>query len=82
MGRVEYTLSPPPDFQPDQGPANYRSEIVLQDFIVVAARGVRTLILLAIEWKDGVAYREGTVAVDEADWLQIKNRQWQLITLG
>lgn len=82
VGRVEYTLSPPPDFQPDQGPANYRSEIVLQDFIVVAARGVRTLILLAIEWKDGVACREGTVAVDEADWLQIKNRQWQLITLG
>lgn len=79
VGGVEYILSPPPDFQSS---ANYRSEILFQDFIVVAARGASTLVLLAIEWKDGVAYRVGTTDVDETEWVEMKNREWRLITLG
>ena len=82
-GALEYTLfpSPSPDFQPDPN-SNYHSEIVQQDFIVVASGGLKTLILLAIEWKDGVAYREGRTVVNEADWVGVENRQWRLITLG
>ena len=81
-GALEYALSPPPDFQPDPYSTHYRSEIVHQDFIVVAAGGPKSLILLAIEWKEGVAYRVGKTVVQEADWVAIENRQWRLITLG
>ncbi|KAI6126928.1 heterokaryon incompatibility protein-domain-containing protein [Pisolithus sp. B1] len=79
VGGVEYTLSPPSDFR---SPSHYHSEIVQQDFIVVAAGGARKLVLLAIEWEDGVAYRVGTTYVDEATWVRMENRQWRLITLG
>jgi hypothetical protein len=78
-GAAEYALLPSPDFQPRP---NDRSEIVYQDFIVVAAGGPKTLILLAIEWKDGVAYRVGQTDVEEADWIGVENRQWRMITLG
>lgn len=79
VGGVEYILSPPSDFR---SPSHYHSEIIQQDFIVVAAGGARTLILLAIEWKNGVAYRVGTTDVDEATWVRMEDRQWRLITLG
>ena len=50
---------------------------------MIAARDPGKLILLAIEWKDGVAYRvTSTVVVKEVDWLQVENREWRLITLG
>jgi hypothetical protein len=81
-GAVEYALFPSPDFQPDSDSTHYHSEIVQQDFIVVAAGAPKTLILLAIEWKDGVAYREGKTVVGEAEWVGVENRQWRLITLG
>lgn len=61
-------------------------EIVSQDFVVVAARVdpelVPWLILLAVEWKEGVAYRLGTAEVREKDWIQVKNREWKLVILG
>jgi hypothetical protein len=78
-GAVEYMLLPPPDYQPSD---LYHSEIVHQDFIVVAAHETDTLILLAIEWIDGIAYRVGKAIVEEAEWVRIENRQWRQITLG
>ncbi|KAG8216702.1 heterokaryon incompatibility protein-domain-containing protein [Butyriboletus roseoflavus] len=67
----------------DLGPGeDSNHEIVHQDFIVVAVRGPGELILLAIEWKDGVAYRVGMVDIKEVDWLRVENREWRLITLG
>lgn len=76
---VPYVLFPPPDFQPNP---NSIREIVHQDFIVVAARGAGLLILLAVEWRDGVAYRVGITDVHEATWLRVEHREWRLITLG
>ncbi|KAF8134291.1 heterokaryon incompatibility protein-domain-containing protein [Boletus edulis] len=64
-------------YQPDQD-----CKIVGQDFIVIAANLHNMLTLLAIEWKDGVAYRVGQLKVPEAEWLEVENRQWRLITLG
>ncbi|KAF8445051.1 heterokaryon incompatibility protein-domain-containing protein [Boletus edulis BED1] len=63
-------------YQPDQ------DKIVGQDMIVVAANLPNMLTLLAIEWKDGVAYRVGRFQVPETEWLEVENRQWRLITLG
>ena len=81
--RVNYMLFPSPDLQLDPGATHDRAEIVHQDFIVIAARGTGAkLVLLAIEWSDGVAYRVGMAEVKEADWVQVKNREWRLITLG
>ena len=81
---VDYTLIVPPDVEPDLSESPHeRPEIVHQDFIVIAARSDEArLILLAIEWKEGVAYRTGITEVEEADWVQMKNRQWRLVTLG
>ncbi|KAG8214239.1 heterokaryon incompatibility protein-domain-containing protein [Butyriboletus roseoflavus] len=78
-GQVQYILLPSPDFIRDP---NSHHEIVDQDFIVIAARDPGELILLAIEWKDGVAYRVGIADVKEVEWLRVKNREWRLITLG
>jgi hypothetical protein len=81
-GAVSYTISPSPDSQPNSNSIDYHSEIVHQDFVVVAASGPRELILLAIEWKNGVAYRIGRTVVEEAEWVRVENRQWRLIILG
>ncbi|KAG8214011.1 heterokaryon incompatibility protein-domain-containing protein [Butyriboletus roseoflavus] len=79
-GEVHYIPFPSPrDFLPDP---NTMREIVHQDFIVVAARGPGVLMLLAIEWKDGVAYRVGMTDVKEVEWLRVETREWRLITLG
>ncbi|KAF8134253.1 heterokaryon incompatibility protein-domain-containing protein [Boletus edulis] len=72
-----YNRFPFPGYQPDQD-----CEIIDQDFIVIAANLHNMLTLLAIEWKDGVAYRVGKLDVPEAEWLGVENRQWRLITLG
>ena len=79
LGEVHYILFPPPDFLPDP---DSNHEFVDQDFIVVAARDPGELILLAIEWKDGVAYRAGMEDIKEVDWVGVENREWRLITLG
>ena len=72
-----------PDSQPDSDATVHDADIVDQEFIVIAARsGNQRLILLAIEWKDEVAYRVAKEEIDKAAWLQAENRQWRLITLG
>ncbi|KAI6126927.1 heterokaryon incompatibility protein-domain-containing protein [Pisolithus sp. B1] len=75
-GGGKYILSPPPS------PPNFYREIVHQDFIVIGRYSDRILLLLAIEWRDGVAYRTGSADIDERKWVQMENRQWRLITLG
>lgn len=63
--------------------ANQLSEIVAIDFIVVArlSDGDR-ICTLAVEWKDGVAYRFGICTIKESIWTALRNREWKLITLG
>ncbi|KAG8214248.1 heterokaryon incompatibility protein-domain-containing protein [Butyriboletus roseoflavus] len=78
-GSVHYILFPSPNFERD---THSTYEIVDQDFIVVAARDPGELILLAVEWRDGVAYRVGITDVEEVDWLRVETREWRLITLG
>ena len=78
-GNVFYMLFPSPNFKRD---THSTYELVHQDFVVVAARDPGELILLAIEWKDGVAYRVGITDVKEVDWVRVENREWRLITLG
>ena len=69
-------------FQPDLDDiSSGLIDIVYQDFIVIAARGVY-VILLTIEWKDGVAYRVGKAELRETEWVQVRDRQWRLTTLG
>ena len=79
VGQVFYIPFPSPHFIPDPD-STY--EIVHQDFIVVAAHDHGQLFLLAVDWKDGVAYRVARTVVDEVDWLRVENREWRLITLG
>ena len=78
-GDVDYIVFPSPDFLPDPNP---HQEIVQQDFIAVAARDPGKLILLAIEWKDGVGYRVTSTVVKEVDWLRVENREWRLSHWG
>ena len=78
-GVVHYMLFPSPNFKPD---THSTYEIVQQDFIVVAAGNPGKLILLAVEWRDDVAYRVGITNVKEVDWVGVENREWRLITLG
>ncbi|KAG9309244.1 heterokaryon incompatibility protein-domain-containing protein [Chiua virens] len=80
--RVDYFLNPDPDFRANTNTTEYIEVVRQQDFIVVAGRGTRKLILLAVEWRDGVVYRVGKTEVEEAHWLAIENRQWRLITMG
>lgn len=81
-----YKYFPPGDPILDKFSSSGDRESVFQDFIVVAARLdpdlISWLILLAVEWKDGVAYRLGTAEVREKDWIQVKNREWKLVILG
>ncbi|KAF9220603.1 HET-domain-containing protein [Gyrodon lividus] len=81
-----YKYFPPGDPRFEQSSTSGDQEIVFRDFIVVAARLdpelVCWLILLAVEWKDGVTYRLGTAEVREKDWIQVENREWKLVILG
>ncbi|KAG9316274.1 heterokaryon incompatibility protein-domain-containing protein [Chiua virens] len=80
-GQVMYTLFPPPNFEPG-AQSHYNTKVVDQDFIVIAAAGPKTLLLLAVEFKDGVAYRIGKTVVQEVDWIKVENREWKKIILG
>ncbi|KAG6375692.1 hypothetical protein JVT61DRAFT_3266 [Boletus reticuloceps] len=66
-----YRSLPFPGYQPGQD----LGIVIDQDFIVVAANLCNMLTLMAIEWKDGVAYRVGQIEVPEAEWLEVENRQ-------
>lgn len=63
--------------------ANQTYEIVVLDFVVVTTISSRNeLCALAVEWKDGVAYRVGITDVDETEWNGLRNREWKMVTLG
>jgi hypothetical protein len=80
-----YKYFPPGNPMFDKLNSSGDRESVFQDFIVVAARLdpdlISWLILLAVKWKDSVAYRLGTAEVCEKDWIQVKNREWKLVIL-
>ncbi|KAB2573853.1 hypothetical protein DBV05_g7532 [Lasiodiplodia theobromae] len=55
--------------------------------LVVVCRITRTgqppkLSLVAVEWKNGVAYRLRSEEVTEKQWIGFKHREWKLVTLG
>ncbi|KAH0839439.1 heterokaryon incompatibility protein-domain-containing protein [Lanmaoa asiatica] len=81
-----YKYFPPDDPMFEQLSTSGDRKIVSQDFIVVAAQLdpelISRLIMLAVEWKDGIAYRLGTTEIREKDWIQVENREWKLVILG
>ncbi|KAK2756244.1 hypothetical protein FQN54_005652 [Arachnomyces sp. PD_36] len=36
---------------------------------------------LAVEWRSGIAYREGWIHIPEEDWILVEDREWKLVTL-
>jgi len=63
--------------------ANQTYEIVVMDFVVVTTICSRNeLCAFAVEWKDGVAYRVGIAEVKETGWIELRNREWKMVTLG
>lgn len=55
--------------------------------LIVVCRITRTgqppkLSLVAVEWKNGVAYRLRSEEVTEKQWIGFKHRKWKLVTLG
>ena len=61
--------------------ANKSYKMMAIDFVVVTAYKEKVC-ALAVEWKDGVAYRIGIVELNETEWIQFRNREWKMITLG
>ena len=64
--------------EPLKGIAKY--EILAREFVVI--RGGFQLAALAIEWKDGVAYRIGILFIVEISWVDLQNRVWTHVNLG
>lgn len=65
----------------DPSTANKTREILVMDFVVVTTYG-KDLCALAVEWKDGIAYRIGLIHVSETAWINLRNREWKMVTLG
>ncbi|KAH8805352.1 heterokaryon incompatibility protein-domain-containing protein [Xylogone sp. PMI_703] len=42
----------------------------------------RQLLTLAVEWKDGVAYRIGIARIEEAWWVELEQREWKRMLLA
>jgi hypothetical protein len=63
--------------------ANQTYEIGVLDFVVVTTICSKNeLCALAVEWKDGVAYRVGIANVKETEWIELRNIEWKMVTLG
>ncbi|KAK7526797.1 heterokaryon incompatibility protein-domain-containing protein [Phyllosticta citriasiana] len=70
-------------------PTQYSSgvDLIWLDFVVVAKREAcsskyPSLMLLAVEWKEGIAYRLGLALMPEPVWIKKKNREWRHVVLG
>lgn len=61
---------------------------IIRDAVVVGRTdeaeqdGIKALLILWVEWSEGIAYRLGCQLVRERVWLACQNRQWRFITLG
>lgn len=45
-------------------------------------KNTRMLIILTIQWEDGVAHCLGSQLVKETDWMALEERRWDLVILG
>ncbi|EOD50821.1 putative heterokaryon incompatibility protein [Neofusicoccum parvum UCRNP2] len=84
MGSTSHIQGQPGYLKTERWPAGQPStldDMFDLDFVVIYKWGTM-LILLAVEWIDGVAYRLGAAEVEEETWIGLKHRQWKLITLG
>lgn len=52
------------------------------DAVIVCMTETKPLVVLAVEWRDSVAYRLGSTMVPEKEWMALENRQWKFVTLG
>jgi hypothetical protein len=60
---------------------HHTCEVVAIDFVVVSTYH-NEVCALAVEWKDGVAYRIGIAEIEEKEWVRLQNREWKMVTLG
>lgn len=60
---------------------NTTREILVMEFVVVSTYK-EEVCAIAVEWKDGVAYRVGILHVSEMAWVGLRNREWKMVTLG
>lgn len=56
-------------------------DLFMRDVLVVGRERYQRLLLMVVEWKDGIAYRIGTAEMNEEVWIELQ-RIWQLVTLG
>jgi hypothetical protein len=59
------------------------------DFFVVARTDelmaeipIKHLLVLIVQWKDGIAYSLGSSLVSERKWLALEQREWKFVVLG
>ncbi|KAM3065052.1 hypothetical protein ACMFMG_006184 [Clarireedia jacksonii] len=81
-GRINGARSEDPvndDIERLQG--NDTDEIVEREFVVVAVCG-SMLSALAVEWKEGVAYRIGCTTIEESLWIELSTLVWKYIILS
>lgn len=56
-----------------------RSEVA--EFVVIGM-DVAIIIVLLVDWKDGVAYRRGLATIHKSVWEKLDNRVRKMICLG
>jgi hypothetical protein len=66
--------------EPAKGAKRYK--ILAMDFVVVSSYNTSYLHALAVEWKDGVAYRIGVAYIPQRHWVGLLNKVWKRVVLG
>ncbi|TVY23112.1 hypothetical protein LHYA1_G008105 [Lachnellula hyalina] len=63
-----------------------RYNVLAMDFIVISMNYYKgenpSLVALAVEWRDGVAYRIGILFMEQTGWAKLRNRVWKQVALG
>jgi hypothetical protein len=49
---------------------------------LMAQNSAKSLLVLTVEWKGGIAYYLGSKLVKEHHWVALEDRQWQFVILG
>ncbi|KAH8783559.1 hypothetical protein F5882DRAFT_498612 [Hyaloscypha sp. PMI_1271] len=66
--------------EPIKGAKRYK--ILAMDFVVVSSYSTSSLHALAVEWKDGIAYRIGVAYIPQRYWVGLLNKAWKQVILG
>ncbi|EKG20514.1 Heterokaryon incompatibility [Macrophomina phaseolina MS6] len=57
-------------------------DVIKLDAVIVCMTATKRLVVMAVEWRDSVAYRLGCTMISEKDWMALEKREWKFITLG